>query len=195
MTGAPRLRERVRGSMMVPMDETAGQRRWRGRTLRVGAPATRLASLLALLLVLGLAGCAGAAPRSQSAEATAQGAARVAEVHLSPSCGCCTEYVAYLRRHGWTVEVVEEPDIGAFQDERGVPEDARGCHTMLIGGYLVDGHVPLPAIERLLEERPAVDGIGLPGMPMGSPGMTGTAAGPLAVVAYAGDQVTPFGEY
>lgn len=178
------------------MDKTAfGQRRPGGPGRHVAALATRLALLLALLLVLGLAGCTGAAPRGQSAEATAQSAARVAEVHLSPSCGCCTEYVAYLRRHGWTVEVVEESDISAFQDERGVPDDARGCHTMLVGGYLVDGHVPLAAIERLLEERPAVDGIGLPGMPMGSPGMSGTAAGPLAVVAYTGDQVTPFGEY
>lgn len=155
----------------------------------------RLGSLLALLLVLGLAGCAGAAPSTESAVATTQAVARVAEVHLSPTCGCCTEYVAYLRRHGWTVEVVEEPDLSAFQEDRGVPKEARGCHTTLVGGYLVEGHVPLSAIERLLDQRPAVDGIGLPGMPLGSPGMSGTAAGPLAVVAFAGDEITPFGEY
>lgn len=182
--------------MMVPMDSKAARyRRRRDSGLRFGAPATRLGLVLALFMMFGVAGCAEAAPPPESAEATAAGATRLAEVHLSPTCTCCTEYVAYLRRAGWTVTVVEEPDIGAFQTERGVPEAARGCHTTLIGGYLVDGHVPLPAIERLLEEQPAVDGIGLPGMPLGSPGMSGTATGPLAVVAYDGDQVTPFGEY
>ena len=138
-----------------------------------------------------LAGCGGGAPVAQPSGPSG----KVAEVHLSPTCTCCTEYVAYLRRNGWTVEVVEEADLGAFQDARGIPAEARGCHTTLIGGYLVDGHVPLAAIERLLEERPDVDGIGLPGMPLGSPGMSGTASEPLVVVAFDGDRVTEFGEY
>ena len=154
----------------------------------------RLALGLAAVLVLALlGGCAGTATTSPTAPVTAD--AKLAEVHLSPTCTCCTEYVAYLRRHGWTVEVVEERDIVAFQDEQGVPEAARGCHTTLVGGYLVEGHVPLPAIERLLDERPAIDGIGLPGMPLGSPGMTGTATGPLAVVAFDGEEVVTFAEY
>lgn len=145
------------------------------------------------LLVIGaLTACANPArPVAQSATASAL----MAEVHLSPTCTCCTEYVAYLRRQGWKVEVVEEADIAAFQAERGVPEAARGCHSTLVAGYVVEGHVPLAALERLLAERPAIDGIGLPGMPLGSPGMGGTASGPFAVVAFDEGAVTPYGEY
>ena len=148
---------------------------------------------IGLLLVVGaLTACAmPSGPVTQSASA----GALMAEVHLSPTCTCCTEYVAYLRRQGWTVEVVEEADIGAFQAERGVPEAARGCHSTLVAGYVVEGHVPLAALERLLAERPAIDGIGLPGMPLGSPGMGGTASGPFAVVAFDEGAVTPYGEY
>lgn len=146
---------------------------------------------LVMVTILALAGCGGG-PASAPPSATS---AKVATVHLSPTCNCCTEYVAYLRRNGWTVEVVEELDLAAFQDERGIPTDARGCHTTLIDGYLVDGHVPLAAIERLLDERPDIDGIGLPGMPLGSPGMGEPTGEPLTVVAFRGDEITPFGEY
>lgn len=155
-------------------------------------PAISLMGLAAAFAITLLVGCTG------SPEATAPrdaAHATVAEVHLSPTCTYCTEYVAYPRRNGWTVEVVEEPDIAAFQAARGVPDAARGCHTTLVDGYVVEGHVPLAALEQLLAERPAIDGIGLPGMPLGSPGMSGEATGPLAVVAFAGDEVTPFGEY
>ena len=178
--------------MMAGMVHVIGSaRRLPGKTERGRPRRGSLVSALALLAVLALPGCGATALPTEPSPT----AAKVAEVHVSPTCTCCTEYVAYLRRHGWTVEVVEEPDIAAFQDEQGVPEAARGCHTTLVGGYLVEGHVPLAAIDRLLEERPAVDGIGLPGMPLGSPGMTGTATEPLAVVAFDGDEVGAFGEY
>ena len=120
---------------------------------------------------------------------------RSAVVHLSPTCTCCVEYAAYLRRNGWSVEEIEEADMSAFKRDLGVPDEASGCHTTVIDGYVVEGHVPLAAIDRLLTERPAIDGIGLPGMPLGSPGMTGTATGPMAVVAFADGTITPFGEY
>ena len=186
---------RLRGGGVRPM-----MVRMERRSHRVGqlpnsdrGASSRLAWSLALLVVVGLAGC-GQMPAASEPVAT-DATTRVAEVHLSPTCGCCTEYVAYLRRQGWTVEVVEELDIAAFQDKRGVPDAARGCHTTIVAGYLVEGHVPLTAIEQLLDERPAIDGIGLPGMPAGSPGMTGSATGPLVIVAFDGDEITPFGEY
>lgn len=122
-------------------------------------------------------------------------AARTAELHLSPTCTCCTEYAAYLRRNGWTVEEIEEQDISAFQRDLGVPEAARGCHITLMDGYVVDGHVPLAAVERLLAERAAIDGIALPGMPLGSPGMTAAAEGPMVLVAFDGTEISPYGEY
>ena len=93
------------------------------------------------------------------------------------------------------MEEIEEADMSAFKRDLGVPDEASGCHTTVIDGYVVEGHVPLAAIDRLLTERPAIDGIGLPGMPLGSPGMTGTATGPMAVVAFADGTITPFGEY
>lgn len=145
-----------------------------------------------LLLIGAFTACANP-DRLVTQSATAS--ALMAEVHLSPTCTCCTEYVAYLRRQGWTVEVVEEVDIGAFQTERGVPEPARGCHSTLVAGYIVEGHVPVAALERLLAERPAIDGIGLSGMPLGSPGMGGSASGSFAVVAFDEGAVTPYGEY
>ena len=162
--------------------------------VREQADTRRLAGIGAafVLVAAAVSACATSASPMSSPSGVA---AHVAEVRLSPTCNCCTDYVAYLRRQGWTVEVIEEPDIAAFQDERGVPEAARGCHTTLVDGYAVEGHVPLPALERLLAERPAIDGIGLPGMPLGSPGMTGTATGPFTVVAFDAGEVTPFGEY
>lgn len=177
--------------MMAPMDLlTPSAGRPHGKAERVRPWLSRLGLALTLaMLVLG-----GCGPTALPTDPPAA-AAKVAEVHLSPTCTCCTEYVAYLRRNGWTVEVVEEPDIGAFQDEQGVPGAARGCHTTIVGGYLVEGHVPLAAIEQLLDERPAIDGIGLPGMPLGSPGMSGTATGPLTVFSFGGDEVMTFGEY
>jgi len=151
--------------------------------------------MLALAAIVVLTVSGGCAAPSSEVRASSAAAAPRAEVHLSPTCTCCTEYVAYLRRAGWTVDVVEEPDIVAFQTERGVPEAARGCHSTLVSGYKVEGHVPLAALERLLRERPNVDGIGLPGMPLGSPGMSGTATGPFAVISFNGGEISPFGEY
>jgi hypothetical protein len=154
--------------------------------------------LLGILLASTLGACASmASPASMGAQPSLAeiATARVAEVHHSPTCTCCTEYAAYLRRNGWTVDVIEEADITEFQSALGIPESAQGCHVTLFDDYLVSGHVPLAAIDRLLAERPSVDGIGLPGMPLGSPGMTGSARGPLVVVSFDDGGVSPFGEY
>lgn len=145
-----------------------------------------------LLMAAALSACANPAMPMGSPSGTA---ARTAKLHLSPTCTCCTEYAAYLRRNGWTVEEIEEQEISAFQRDLGIPEAARGCHTTLIDGYVVDGHVPLAAVGRPLAERPAIDGIALPGMPLGSPGMAGPAEGPMVVVAFDGTEVTLYGEY
>ena len=185
------LRYRVGRRMMADMDDPMRHARRSYGIDRATARSRRAGAVLAMVAAVALAGCGASPPAAERSAVEA----RVAEVHLSPTCTCCTGYVDYLRRNGWTVEVVEEPDIAAFQDARGIPAEARGCHTTLVDGYVVDGHVPLAAIDQLLDERPDVDGIGLPGMPLGSPGMSGTASGPFDVVAFGGDEVTPFGEY
>ncbi len=82
----------------------------------------------------------------------------------------------YLRNHGATVEVTDDPDRDAFRAERGISDAAASCHTAVVDGYVVEGHVPVQAIERLLAERPDAIGLTLPGMPADSPGMGGDEA-------------------
>ena len=106
-------------------------------------------------------------------------------LYRDPGCGCCENYVAYLRRHGFAVTVKSaSPDaIAAMSAKAGIPSNLQGCHTAFIAGYVVDGLVPIAAVQKLLAERPPLKGITLPGMPPGAPGMTGTKAGKLTVFA------------
>jgi hypothetical protein len=92
-------------------------------------------------------------------------------VHESPTGGCCTEWVAHLRRPGFHVTVEDVTELPLVKARHGVPAALPSCHTALAGGYVVAGHVPAGLIERLLRERPSVAGVAVPGMPVGSPGM------------------------
>ena len=92
-------------------------------------------------------------------------------VYKSPTCGCCTKWVDIMRANGFAVEVHDQDDVTPIKDASGVPESARSCHTAQVGGYVVEGHVPVADIRRLLRERPQVAGIAAGGMPVGSPGM------------------------
>ena len=82
----------------------------------------------------------------------------------------------YLRTHGATVEMTDDPDRGAFREANGIGDAAASCHTAEVDGYLIEGHVPVEAIQRLLTERPGAIGLALPGMPADSPGMGGDQA-------------------
>jgi hypothetical protein len=92
-------------------------------------------------------------------------------VYKSPTCGCCTEWVAHVQRHGFSVKTVDLADLRPIKVRHGVPAALESCHTALVEGYVVEGHVPADLIERLLRERPRVVGVAVPGMPVGSPGM------------------------
>ncbi|WP_208002218.1 DUF411 domain-containing protein [Luteimonas yindakuii] len=92
-------------------------------------------------------------------------------VHKSPSCGCCVVWVEHMRGAGVPVEVVDTDDMGPIKQQLGVPYGKGSCHTAHIDGYLIEGHVPVADIRRLLQERPQARGLVLPGMPAGSPGM------------------------
>lgn len=109
--------------------------------------------------------------------------ARVSVVHRTPTCGCCKDYEEYLREHGYRVESVVSDDLAPVRAEHGIPEGAASCHTTIVGGYAVEGHVPVEAIEALLAEQPDVQAIALPGMPANSPGMGEPNGEPLEVVA------------
>jgi hypothetical protein len=104
---------------------------------------------------------------------SAQRPAPTMEVYKSPTCGCCAKWVEHVRGAGFTVQVTDlsNDELDAFKEKRGVPRTAQSCHTGLVGGYVVEGHVPVAEVQRLLKERPAVAGIAVGGMPVGSPGM------------------------
>lgn len=104
-----------------------------------------------------------------------------ATLYKNPQCGCCEGHAKYLRQNGFAVKVVPTHDLMLIKRENGVPTELAGCHTTLIDGYVVEGHVPINAIKRLLSERPAIKGIALPGMPAGSPGMGGSKTEPLTI--------------
>jgi hypothetical protein len=104
-----------------------------------------------------------------------------ATVYKDPNCGCCHEYVGYLRQNGFEVEVVDTGDLMSIKQQAGVPAELQGCHSTLVGGYVVEGHVPADIVKRLLQEKPSVHGISLPGMPLGSPGMDGEKEGPFVI--------------
>ena len=99
-----------------------------------------------------------------------------AEVWKDPSCGCCKDWIAYLQANGFKVKVHDTGNIAA-RTRLGVDAKYGSCHTALIGGYAVEGHVPVREIHRLLKERPAAIGLSVPGMPVGAPGMDGPAYG------------------
>ncbi len=92
-------------------------------------------------------------------------------VYKSASCGCCGGWVDHLRQNGFSVKVVNAADMTRIKRSLGVPASMDSCHTGIIDGYLVEGHVPAADIRKLLTDRPAADGIAVPGMPIGSPGM------------------------
>jgi hypothetical protein len=114
-----------------------------------------------------------------------------AKLYKNPECGCCENYAAYLRQNGFEVEVIPSYDLAEISSEAGVPSEYEGCHTTFIEGYVVDGHVPMAAIQKLLKEKPPIAGITLPGMPVGSPGMGDDPTKTFTVYAVTKDGAKP----
>jgi hypothetical protein len=104
-----------------------------------------------------------------------------ATLYKNPQCGCCETYADYLRENGFEVTVQPTHDLPLLHRQYGVPEPLVGCHTTLVDGYVVEGHVPINTLVRLLTEKPSIKGISLPGMPAGSPGMVGEKTGPFTI--------------
>lgn len=119
-----------------------------------------------LLLIGSAAGLAMAG----SARAQVRGS-RALAVYKSPTCGCCEGWVAHMRQAGFTVAVHEVADPGTVRRARGLSDRLASCHTGVIDGYAIEGHVPAADVVRLLAERPEAAGLAAPGMPAGSPGM------------------------
>jgi hypothetical protein len=129
------------------------------RECRVIVPVALKVAVLGMVLLL-----AGMVPRAQVS-------APEVVVYKTATCGCCTHWVDHMRANGFSIASHDVTDINRVKSEHGVPSEAASCHTAVVDGYVVEGHVPADAVQRLLRERPSVSGIAVPGMPAGSPGM------------------------
>jgi len=108
----------------------------------------------------------------------------VIEVYKSATCGCCGKLVEHLRQHGFSVQTTDVQNLSEIKAKYNVPGQLGSCHTGIVQGYVIEGHVPATDVLRLLQERPKVVGIAVPGMPMGSPGMEGPRAEAYEVVSF-----------
>jgi hypothetical protein len=107
------------------------------------------------------------------------------EVFKSPTCGCCANWVKHLEANGFTTKVTDVDDITQVKAKYGVPGRLQSCHTAVVNGYVLEGHVPAADVQRLLKERPSVAGVAVPGMPIGSPGMEqGSLVQPYNVMTF-----------
>ncbi len=129
-----------------------------------------LLSLTAFTAMAGLAACEPQ-PEVPTPPAAAADAAAAITVYKSPTCGCCGRWADHLAEAGFAVREVELEDLHAVKHANGIPPGLGSCHTAEVAGYAIEGHVPAAEIHRLLAERPAVAGLAVPAMPIGSPGM------------------------
>lgn len=105
-------------------------------------------------------------------------------VYKSPTCKCCNKWVQHLEDNGFNVNTVNKFDMKSIKSKEGVPLQLASCHTAVVGDYVIEGHVPAADIKRLLKEQPAVAGLTVPGMPMGSPGMEGARKDSYKVLTF-----------
>ena len=133
---------------------------------------TVLAGVVAIAAAIGVGVFAGQASSQQ------------VTVYKSPTCGCCSEWVTHLRSAGFDVDTENVQNLVTVKLEHGISAGLGSCHTALIEGYVIEGHVPAEDIQRLLEERPDIAGLSVPGMPVGSPGMEGPNPVPYDVLAF-----------
>jgi len=105
-------------------------------------------------------------------------------VYKDPSCGCCKLWVDHVKAAGFAVSVRDSSDVVSVKKRQGVPARLYSCHTAIVGGYVVEGHVPADLVQKLLKERPNVVGLAVPGMPAGSPGMEQGSKEPYDVLTF-----------
>lgn len=144
--------------------------------------------IIGVLFVLAVAG-AGAyqftqnnsAPSVPDLELAGFGSGHAVTMYKDPNCGCCTGHAQALTQAGFNVTIEETGDMHSVKEAHNIPLLGESCHTSIIDGYVVEGHAPLEAIEKLLTDRPDIAGIGLPSMPLGTPGMPGPKTAPYEV--------------
>ena len=106
---------------------------------------------------------------------------QIVEVFKTPSCGCCYGYVLFLEDEKFEVKQTDMRSLHSIKQKYNIPVEMQSCHTTIMGKYFIEGHVPLEAVNKLLKEQPDIDGIALPGMPIGTPGMPGDKDEPYVI--------------
>ena len=104
-------------------------------------------------------------------------------VYKTPDCGCCKDWIKYMQGQGFTVAAMDMNDLSEIKRSSGVPPKLESCHTALVGGYVIEGHVPADLVKRILAGKPRIAGLAVPGMPVDAPGM-GTGKTPYDVIAW-----------
>src|SRR6266851_1823219 len=105
-------------------------------------------------------------------------------VFKTPTCSCCGKWVEHLKANGFTVKVQEVNSTAAYERQYRVPRSMVSCHTAVVNGYTIEGHVPAADIKRLLNEKPKAVGLAVPGMPVGSPGMEAAHSEAFSVLIF-----------
>ena len=136
-----------------------------------------------LLVTTGLLFVAGTAQAALPDKAT---------LYKNPQCGCCDAYARQLEALGVDVTIVDNVPVGEVKERAGLPYGLGSCHTIEMGEYVIEGHVPFAAVEKLFEERPDTDGIGLAGMPIGTPGMPGPKQDDWNVYQFRAGEAQPY---
>lgn len=143
-----------------------------------------------LLSISLLNGCSYS--KSSDAHNPAKADSMEVTMYKSPNCGCCVQHKAYLEENGFKVKVEMTEDMEAIKEKYNIPREMQSCHTIAMGDYFVEGHMPIEAIQKLMSEKPDIDGIALPGMPSGSPGMPGPKTGPFRIYQLADNEQTVY---
>ncbi|MEO0344930.1 MAG: DUF411 domain-containing protein [Pseudomonadota bacterium] len=150
--------------------------------------------ILALCAAVALVPAAQAEHADKGHEALA--ASETITVYKSPTCGCCKNWIKHLEAAGFEVEAIDSDDMNAVKQEFGVPRNMTSCHTARVAGYIIEGHVPAEDILRLLGKRPEADGLAVPGMPVGSPGMeVGDRVDPYKVMLFGEEGASTWASY
>ena len=148
----------------------------------------RFVAVGAGISVLAACGASGSG-RSQGARPAS---GKALTLYREEGCSCCVTYADYLRESGFTVDVKTVRDLGPIRDQYDVPEAGVGCHTSIVDSYVVEGHVPVAAIDRLLSRRPMIDGISVVGMPINAPGMGEPNGQPLTILSFRAGRVADY---
>ncbi len=140
---------------------------------------------LTIIVVLAVAGTfyftSGKSNTSEPVALNGFGTGQKVTIYKDPNCGCCVGYADELKRQGFDVETISTKDMASIKGKYNIPTDKQSCHTITMGNYFIEGHVPMGAVEKLLKEQPDIAGIGLPRMPSGTPGMPGPKRAPYEV--------------